>query len=258
MGEGLVSLFCIIDALYDSKPGSTIIIDEPELSLHPSLLRRLAQVFKEESKDKQIVISTHSPYFIDFSAIEVGVNIVRVYLENEESRVAQLSDEFRKKIKGLRNNLYNPHILGLDAKEVFFLEDCIILVEGQDDVIYYPKIAQELQINIEGNFFGWGVGGASNMSIISRILKDLGYKKVIGILDNDKPAEKEELENEFTDYKYFVIPAKDVRTKEATKAREQVEGLLDDKNKAIRPEYKGDATNILNDINQYLNLDTIQ
>ncbi|MDF4767112.1 hypothetical protein P3557_28260, partial [Vibrio parahaemolyticus] len=175
--------------------------------------------------------------------------------ENEESRVAQLSDEFRKKIKGLRNNLYNPHILGLDAKEVFFLEDCIILVEGQDHVIYYPKIAQELQINIEGNFFGWGVGGASNMSIISRILKDLGYKKVIGILDNDKPAEKEELENEFTDYKYFVIPAKDVRTKEATKAREQVEGLLDDKNKAIRPEYKGDATNILNDINQYLNLD---
>ena len=36
LGEGIVSLFFIVDALYDSKAGNVIVIDEPELSLHPS------------------------------------------------------------------------------------------------------------------------------------------------------------------------------------------------------------------------------
>ena len=40
MGEGLVSLLIIIDALYDSRTGGIVVIDEPELSLHPSLQRR--------------------------------------------------------------------------------------------------------------------------------------------------------------------------------------------------------------------------
>jgi hypothetical protein len=32
LGEGLVSLFFIIDAVYESKNGSTIAFNEPELS----------------------------------------------------------------------------------------------------------------------------------------------------------------------------------------------------------------------------------
>ncbi len=51
VGEGIVSLFFIIDSLYDSKPGDIIVIDEPELSLHPSLQKRLAQLISEYSKD---------------------------------------------------------------------------------------------------------------------------------------------------------------------------------------------------------------
>ncbi|MBA3570056.1 MAG: ATP-binding protein, partial [Pyrinomonadaceae bacterium] len=62
MGEGIVSLFAIVDALHDSSLGSMIVIDEPELSLHPSLQRRVASLLAEYAKDRQIVVSTHSPY----------------------------------------------------------------------------------------------------------------------------------------------------------------------------------------------------
>ena len=43
-----------------------ILIDEPEISLHPDLQRKLFSLLVEYSKDKQIIVSTHSPYFVDW------------------------------------------------------------------------------------------------------------------------------------------------------------------------------------------------
>lgn len=72
MGEGIVSLFAIVDALYDSNPGSMIVIDEPELSLHPSLQKRACELLLEYAGDRQVVISTHSPYFVALDAVARG------------------------------------------------------------------------------------------------------------------------------------------------------------------------------------------
>jgi predicted ATPase len=47
LGDGVISLMFIADALHDSPEGSMLVIDEPELSLHPSLLRRLSRVLAE-------------------------------------------------------------------------------------------------------------------------------------------------------------------------------------------------------------------
>lgn len=69
MGEGIVSIFAIVDSLYDSKPGDVIVIDEPELSLHPALQKRVNNLLCRFASDRQIVVSTHSPYFIDLKAL---------------------------------------------------------------------------------------------------------------------------------------------------------------------------------------------
>lgn len=55
LGEGFVSLFFLVDALYDSRPGDIIAIDEPELSLHPSLQKKLAHLLFEFAAERQIV-----------------------------------------------------------------------------------------------------------------------------------------------------------------------------------------------------------
>lgn len=249
LGDGIWSVFTICDALFDSQPDSIITIDEPELSMHPAYQKRTLNLLKEYAKDRQIIISTHSPYFIDWNSIINGANLIRT-VKNEEGdiEVKHLSDESKENIKKFLGDICQPHTLGIEAKEVFFLEDNIILVEGQEDAVIYPLIAKDLGTEFKGNIFGWGVGGAGKMEYIIRILKDLGYKKVSVIFDGDKLDEKEKLEENFKDYKFFTIPADDIRDKPARNASDKKEGIVDNKCK-LKDQFKEDMKTLIEKVN---------
>lgn len=248
LGEGFVSLLFLIDSLYDSNEGDTIVIDEPELSLHPSLQRRLAKFLCEVASTRQIICATHSPYFITAEAIRGGATIARTYLEDHSSRIAHLNQATAQKLVQLVQDLNNPHVFGLDAREVFFLDDGVILVEGQEDVIAYQKISEQLGKPFRGAFFGWGVGGAEKMPIITQVLLELGFKKVVGILDGNKAAVLTNLKAQFPNYRFFAIPADDVRTKAAVPQRTARIGILD-QNGAIRQEHKDAMAELVANVN---------
>lgn len=251
LGEGLVSLLYIVDALYDSKEGDTIAVDEPELSLHPALQRKLAALLIEFAASRQIIVSTHSPYFVGMEALPNGGTVARVHVEGDQSKISQLTPAAALGVSGLMRNANNPHILGLLAQEILFVEDKIVLVEGQEDVVFFKRVEAALE-PLAGTFFGWGVGGAENMGRISSILFDLGFKKVVGILDANRVALLPQLREQFPEYHYLAIPADDVRTKPAVAARPAVSGLLDDTNKAIRPEYVAEMRELFAEANRYL------
>ena len=136
MGEGIVSIFAIVDAIYDSNPGNVVVIDEPELSLHPSLQKRLAALLTKFSKDRQIIVSTHSPYFVDLNALANGGHLARIISGRDGTEIHQLTVKSKKSIFALTKSVNNPHIFGLDAKELFFQEDQIILTEGQETLFF--------------------------------------------------------------------------------------------------------------------------
>jgi len=241
-GEGIVSLFSIVDALTSTPSGGIVAIDEPELSLHPAIIRRLVRAIARLSAERQIIVATHSPYFVDPAAIARGAALVRVTSEGGGSNVYQLSDQGRMALKKIHDpespNTKAPHTFGLDARELFFQDDGIVLTEGQDDVMLYPIVARQLPIGrVPGHLFGWGVGGAGNMQHLCRLLQDMGYKKVAGLLDSDQAATLPRLELDFPDYKFFSIPAKDVRDKDAVIARSAVTGLLENA-RDLREEYR--------------------
>lgn len=250
-GEGLLSIFTIIDALYDSNEGDIIVIDEPELSLHPSLQKKLSELLLEYSSNRQIVVSTHSPYFISWQALINGGSLARVIRKSNGSEINQLESTQIDSIKSLLGNLFNPHTLGTDAKEIFFLEDNIILVEGQEDVVYLKKILQILAINISANFFGWGIGGAGNLERILDLLKKLGYEKVSIILDKNMEEEIIEISQKHEEYHFQVIPTNDVRDKDAVSERPKVEGLIDKSGKNLKPEHIEEVKSIFNNVNDY-------
>lgn len=251
LGEGLVSLLYIVDSLYDSKDGDVIAIDEPELSLHPALQRKLSDLLVEYSDKRQIVVSTHSPYFVGIEALPNGATVARIHVVENESRISQLSSATAKKIFGLLKNNNNPHIWGLLAQEIFFVEDNVILVDGQEDVVYFKKVEEAVE-PLLGIFFGWGVGGADNMERITTVLEELGFSKVVGILDGNRPALVQTLSKRFPRYHFFAIPADDVRTKSVAPAKPSIKGLLDDENKAVRPEYLNETQRLFAQANQYL------
>jgi predicted ATPase len=253
MGEGIISIFSIVDALYDSKPGDVVVIDEPELSLHPSLQKRTAAMLSRFAADRQIVISTHSPYFINLRALNNGGHLVRVTTTaGKGTQISSLTKESKDAIKQLsEGNLYNPHVFGLDARELFFQEDRIVLTEGQEDVLLYPTVAEQAGASVAGGFFGWGVGGAGNFPYLCLILKDLGFEKVAGLLDGDKAAEARKLSEAFPSYFFACIPTKDIRTKPARKATEDVAGLLDEK-MMLKPEYVEELTKLFGALTKHM------
>ncbi len=62
--EIILTLLLLKSITAESKGGIVYLIDEPELHLHPSAQEQLAKLLLAESSNKQIVVSTHSPYLI--------------------------------------------------------------------------------------------------------------------------------------------------------------------------------------------------
>ena len=119
-GDGFMNLFVILTSLYDATPNSTIIIDEPEISLHPDVQKRLMERLKFHSKNKQIIISTHSPYFIDLKLLNSGAKIFRFHKENENTSVYTIHSENICKINNLSNNIEQPYLQDIKSKEILY------------------------------------------------------------------------------------------------------------------------------------------
>jgi len=64
-GLGSRQILSIITQIFWSEPGSVILVEEPEISLHPENQVLLHELFSEAiAQGKQIVCSTHSPFFV--------------------------------------------------------------------------------------------------------------------------------------------------------------------------------------------------
>jgi predicted ATPase len=63
--DGTLLLLAYLLLLQIPSPHQLILVDEPENNLHPKLLTDLAEQFRAATAHQQILVTTHSPYFVD-------------------------------------------------------------------------------------------------------------------------------------------------------------------------------------------------
>jgi predicted ATPase len=251
LGDGIISLLFILNALYDSELDSLLVIDEPELSLHPQLVSRLGRVLARYASDHQIVIFTHSPALISWDDIANGAEIARVFKTDGDSRIAQVPRATIDELAKARGGWKNPHVLGSDAKEAFFLDDEIIVVEGQDDAGLLPRVFEQAGVKRRGTIYGWGSGGGDGgPRRIVALLAGLGFSKVVALLDADKPSEVEAIQRLFPGYLATTIPANDIRDKPEEHFAGK-DGLLDKNGKSLKAELKPATERVLRSVVDY-------
>ncbi|WP_159448505.1 ATP-dependent endonuclease [Demequina sp. NBRC 110052] len=248
LGDGIISLLFILNALYDSEPRTLLVIDEPELSLHPQMVRRLGKVMARYAADRQIVLFTHSPLLVRWDDIERGAEVARVYKAQGDSRVAQASRACISDLSGMRASWRNPHALGNDANEILFLDDGVVVVEGQEDAALLPRAFEDLGVEMCGTIFGWGAGGEGNIAKLLALLNDLGYERVAAVLDNNVPDTVARIQDQFPNYMAQTIPAPDIRDK----PERGVEGLMDERGRAVKDVHRAEAAATLSEVSRYL------
>ena len=114
-----------------------IIIDEPDLHLHPLWQNILLDLFFELSDQRgiQFMLATHSPTFITRRSVR---NTLRIYAPNGGSKVVMPGplDESEKDLFQIINVFNNAKV---------FFADKVILVEGPVDNLIYHSILRKLQ-----------------------------------------------------------------------------------------------------------------
>lgn len=75
--DGTLRFICLATALLQPRPPSTILVDEPELGLHPYAIALLADLIQSASERTQAIISTQSPTLLDHFEPEDVVVVTR-------------------------------------------------------------------------------------------------------------------------------------------------------------------------------------
>jgi predicted ATPase len=78
--DGTLKLLAYLTVLYDPEPPRFIGIEEPENFLHPRLLPELAEECRAASERSQLLITTHSPFFLNAIRLEE----VRILYRDEQ------------------------------------------------------------------------------------------------------------------------------------------------------------------------------
>ena len=88
VSDGTIQALAILVAAADPRT-SLLLIEEPENSVHPWIIRKLVERLKEVSKTANVVVTSQSPVLVDsLSPREVWI----VARQNGETQIRQLTD----------------------------------------------------------------------------------------------------------------------------------------------------------------------
>lgn len=196
--SGLMQLVGILAALYDDEVGA-LLLDEPEVSLHPQLQAFLLNEILSVSghpisggNKKIVIIATHSTEMLQIKNPEDLLSLVFCYdLMTDPVQIPPDSGELKnKKVQSLIARLGQEHKLSLFSKRP-------LLVEGPSDVIICSALGGKLDMHLEAAGSQLlPVIGKGQMPTVGKLLRLLG-KAPVALADADGIADGVELVNSY-------------------------------------------------------------
>lgn len=179
--SGLVNLISILAALFDEST-EVLLIDEPEVSLHPQLQSYLLREIKAavEKYRKTIIISTHSAEMIGLSNPTDLCNYV--FFQEDGNLPIQVSPDAPE----LQGEKLKEFLLrmGVIYKEAFFAKK-VFLIEGSSDLILCHYLSNRFHFNLDvAGAQIIPVEGKGQFPVVAKLFRIIG-KEVVVLTDLD-------------------------------------------------------------------------
>lgn len=175
-GVAQLSIFVFAMKLATSQPGTVLLVDEPEISLHPQAQRSLMRALR--ALDVQMLVATHSGTLLDRADPRSVVRLRRTPAGIELARPSTLSDEDARKL---------ARFTSPQTAEAFFAR-AVILVEGISDQIALEAIAERQGRNLDAE--GVSVvpmGGVTAARAFLQLYGPTGFRlAVVGLCDENE------------------------------------------------------------------------
>lgn len=172
-GDGIKSLtaLAMLNISISRDRVSVVAIEEPESHLHPESARQLYETINALSVNHQVVLTTHSPLFVNRSNLKENIIV-------DSGKATPV-----KRIKEIRD------ILGTRVSDNLINAENVLVVEGEDDRIVLEKLLPQMSESIKkaiqnGTLIIDDMGGAGNLPYKLSFYRNLQCK-YHALLDND-------------------------------------------------------------------------
>jgi predicted ATPase len=150
-GEFIVSN--VVERLESIPNNSLLLLDEPELSLHPGAQKRLLEYFLDLiiKKKIQIILSTHSPSFVEL----IPNHCVKNFIINDNNKVIiEQGVNYLNAFDNLENSYDSPNVIVEDSLAKKILEKIIKneCLSGQFNVRYFSGGASSIKTSLITTF----------------------------------------------------------------------------------------------------------
>jgi predicted ATP-dependent endonuclease of OLD family len=98
MSDGTLRILALLLSVFQHGENRVILIEEPESTVHPAITEMLTDVFLEASKDKQVVMTTHSPDLLDYKEIQDD-QVLMVQMDRGKTIISPIAESSRKLIR---------------------------------------------------------------------------------------------------------------------------------------------------------------
>lgn len=173
---------------------NTMVLDEPDAHLHPSMCKMMVEIFSEMSAKKEIggggiriIITTHSPSTVAFTP-EGSLFVMQREADNKRSIRPTTSEDA---VEILSDGIFTfSRAMSQFTQLSSSQKQNLVFVEGKTDVKHFNKAMQMLRYNLDVEFFDMHDATTLSNFITCTPARLFNKKSLIALFDCDREGNK--------------------------------------------------------------------